>query len=194
MAPDQSTHHSVASFLKGGWFKGKKGKTRADGQQAVRSPPIESTSNTPQGSLEPPSNHPAVQSTGSPRALPTGHEETRRAQPTGETTADDSKEDREDQYGLKPLAGPTEEGSNLDPRTPDIVAVHGIDGNAWETWEHKNGTLWLRDLLPRHLPAARIYSFGYQAAVAFTRGRGDVKGFARSLLEGLNAVRYNEVF
>jgi hypothetical protein len=108
--------------------------------------------------------------------------------------AADSIEDRKDLYGLKPLAGPTEEDAVLDPSIPDIIAVHGIDGNAWKTWEHSNGRLWLKDFVPKHVPGARIYSFGYPAEVAFTRGRGDLKGFARSLLEGLNGVRYNEVF
>ena len=106
----------------------------------------------------------------------------------------DSIEDRKDLYGLKSLAGPTVDNAVLDPRIPDIIAVHGIDGNAWKTWEHSNGKLWLKDFLPKHVPGARIYSFGYRAEVAFTRGRGDLKGFARSLLEGINGVRYNEVF
>lgn len=105
----------------------------------------------------------------------------------------ESIDERKDPYGLKPLAGPTDENADLDPRTPDIVAVHGIDGNAWGTWEHNNEKLWLRDFLPKHVPGARIYSFGYRAEVAFTRGRGDLKGFARSLLEGLNGVRFGEV-
>jgi hypothetical protein len=106
----------------------------------------------------------------------------------------DSIEDRKDLYGLKFLAGPTEDDELLDPRIPDIIAVHGIDGNAWKTWEHSNGKLWLKDFLPKHVPGSRIYSFGYRAEVAFTRGRGDLKGFARSLLEGLNGIRYDEVF
>jgi hypothetical protein len=120
---------------------------------------------------------------------PTTALETDLAKPTA-----DSAEDRKDPYGLKSLAGLTEDDAVLDPRLPDIIAVHGIDGNAWKTWEHSNGKLWLKDFLPKHVPGARIYSFGYRAEVAFTSGRGDLKDFARSLLEGLNGVRYNEVF
>lgn len=115
-------------------------------------------------------------------------------EPNCATPTADSIEDRKDLYGLKSLAGPTEDNAVLDPHIPDIIAVHGIDGNAWKTWEHSNGKLWLKDFLPKHVPGARIYSFGYRAEVAFTRGRGDLKGFARSLLEGLNSVRYDEVF
>ena len=185
MAKDEDKRHSIASFLKGGLFKGKKGKSKANDQAAPKSQPTVFTPNTHQAAVD-------SQSRESPQILPTRDDETERAQTVDESAVKELEEDREDQYGLKPL-GPTEE-SNLDSTAPDIVAVHGIDGNAWETWKHKNGTFWLRDLLPKHVPGARIYSFGYQAAVAFTRGRGDVKSFARSLLEGLNAVRYNEVF
>ena len=102
-------------------------------------------------------------------------------------------EDRNDLYGLKLLAGPTEDDGELDPQKPDIIAVHGIRGGAWETWEHHNGKLWLRDFLPKHVPGARIFSFGYRVEVAFTKGRGDLRTFARSLLEGINATRLSEV-
>jgi hypothetical protein len=101
--------------------------------------------------------------------------------------------DRNDLYGLKFLAGPTEDDGQLDPRKPDIIAVHGIRGGAWKTWEHHNGKLWLRDFLPKHVPEARIFSFGYRAEVAFTKGRGDLRTFARSLLEGINATRISKV-
>lgn len=104
-----------------------------------------------------------------------------------------SQRDHEDQYGLKLIAAPVQEQARLDADAPDIIAIHGIGGNAWTTWTHKNGTFWLKELLPGHYPSARVFSFGYQATVAFTRGRGNVKTFARSLLEGLNSVRYDEV-
>jgi hypothetical protein len=99
-------------------------------------------------------------------------------------------EDRKDLYGLKLLAGPKQEPEELDPRAADIIAIHGINGEAWRTWEDKNtGKLWLRDFLPKSVPGSRIYSFGYASEVAFTRGRAKLKDFARSLLEGINSVR-----
>ncbi len=71
----------------------------------------------------------------------------------------------------------------------DIVAVHGITGDALKSWTHDNGKLWLRDFLPKDLPGARVFSYGYPAAVFFTRSTGDIESFARSLLERLTNER-----
>jgi len=62
-----------------------------------------------------------------------------------------------DQYGLfllNPLNGIKLEPGEGFPL--DIVAVHGLNGNAYETWTDDNQCLWLRDILPRYLPGARV--------------------------------------
>jgi hypothetical protein len=71
----------------------------------------------------------------------------------------------------------------------DIVALHGINGDAYDTWTHRNGKLWLRDFLAPQLPGARVFSFGYRSEVAFTLATGQLGDFARSLLEQLNYIR-----
>ncbi|KAF8234302.1 hypothetical protein L208DRAFT_1262445, partial [Tricholoma matsutake] len=48
-----------------------------------------------------------------------------------------------------------------------IVAIHGLDGHAMTSWTAANDTLWLRDLLPKRIPRARILTYGYNA---YTRG------------------------
>ncbi|EON63739.1 hypothetical protein W97_02967 [Coniosporium apollinis CBS 100218] len=72
----------------------------------------------------------------------------------------------------------------------DVVALHGINGDAFNTWTHSNGQLWLRDFLPSEFPGARIFSFGYPSEVAFTLNTGKLDDFARSLLVKLSAVRH----
>ncbi|CCA74555.1 related to kinesin light chain [Serendipita indica DSM 11827] len=52
--------------------------------------------------------------------------------------------------------------SGTDP-VVDIVAIHGLQGHREKSWTTKDGTLWLRDLLPSDLPNARILSYGYDA-------------------------------
>ncbi|KAE8454609.1 hypothetical protein EG329_000232 [Mollisiaceae sp. DMI_Dod_QoI] len=72
----------------------------------------------------------------------------------------------------------------------DIVAIHGLQGHAYDTWtHHRTDKLWLRDFLPKELPGARIFTFGYPAEVALTLAKGKLKDFARSLLQGLNRIR-----
>ncbi|KAF8519351.1 hypothetical protein BU17DRAFT_11150, partial [Hysterangium stoloniferum] len=45
-----------------------------------------------------------------------------------------------------------------------IIAIHGLDGHREDSWTAENGILWLRDLLPRRLPHARIATYGYHAS------------------------------
>jgi len=68
-------------------------------------------------------------------------------------------------------------GRNLDlrvlhvPQPPcqnvvDIVFVHGVTGNAYDTWRHHgSGTHWPSNLLQNDIPNARIMAWGYDADV-----------------------------
>lgn len=48
----------------------------------------------------------------------------------------------------------------------DIMVVHGLTGNAYNTWLHQRSKVhWPRDLLRQDIPNARIMSFGYDADV-----------------------------
>jgi len=72
----------------------------------------------------------------------------------------------------------------------DIVAVHGLNGDAHETWTVKESKkMWLHDFLPAELPGARIFSFGYPSEVGLTLATGKIEDFARSLLNGLSTRR-----
>ena len=45
-----------------------------------------------------------------------------------------------------------------------IVAIHGLHEDPVNAWiEPESTILWLRDLIPLHIPKARILSFGYEA-------------------------------
>ena len=74
-------------------------------------------------------------------------------------------------------------------KTVDIVAVHGLMGDPFETWTHENGKMWLKDFLADDLPSARIMIFGYDSAVAFGKSVGDIEDNALSLLNQLVAER-----
>ncbi|KAF8509768.1 hypothetical protein BU17DRAFT_55925 [Hysterangium stoloniferum] len=47
--------------------------------------------------------------------------------------------------------------------TRSIVAIHGLDGHRERSFTASNGVLWLRDLLPKSIPNARILTYGYDA-------------------------------
>jgi hypothetical protein len=108
---------------------------------------------------------------------------------TSTTATADSLE----KYGLF-LLNPSESSipSQQEAYAVDIISVHGIMGNAFQTWTDKNGKMWLRDFLPNQLPGARVYSFGYAWEIAFTLTTGALKDVARSLLERIKHTRVSQ--
>jgi pimeloyl-ACP methyl ester carboxylesterase len=63
-------------------------------------------------------------------------------------------------YGIQELYN-----GGIEPRV-DIVFVHGLTGNAYNTWLHqKTGVHWPSELLGQDIPDARILSFGYDADI-----------------------------
>jgi hypothetical protein len=85
--------------------------------------------------------------------------------------------------GLFPFSADLDEGQ-LGQGGADIVAIHGITGDYETTWQwdpEHGGALWLRDFLPKDLPGTRVFSFGYDAKVAFTSSKATLRDFARSL-------------
>jgi hypothetical protein len=129
---------------------------------------------------------------GTPSALiktvPSEHSTTN--QPVDKIAKGQENVKRTEKYGLF-LLSPTSL-STVDATTSeqkryplDIIAVHGITGDAYGTWAHENRKLWLRDFLPAQFPGSRVFSFGYPADVFCSKGTGNIDTFARSLLEDL---------
>ncbi|KAH7327155.1 ankyrin repeat-containing domain protein [Rhexocercosporidium sp. MPI-PUGE-AT-0058] len=126
--------------------------------------------------------------------LPLSQQTSTTLQPTT-TTSTPSKPTRENTHGLLPLSLPSPTNSQPSERQYpiDIIAIHGITGDAYSTWTNKDSSyFWLRDSLPREFPGARIYSFGYRADVIFSRDTGDFDGFARDLLEEIYDTRLSK--
>ncbi|KAI9853089.1 MAG: hypothetical protein M1838_001590 [Thelocarpon superellum] len=72
-------------------------------------------------------------------------------------------------------------------RQVDIVAVHGLGGDAFGTWS--DGPLWLRDFLPQQVPCARIMTYGYDSIVAFSKSVANIDDFAVDLFTRLSDIR-----
>jgi len=81
--------------------------------------------------------------------------------------------------------------SNVEPQADydlDVVAIHGLTGNPRKTWtynEQGRQVLWLQDLLPKALPGARVYTYGYDADLFFSSSVSDIGSCAKALLDRL---------
>ncbi|KAJ7290249.1 Alpha/Beta hydrolase protein [Mycena rebaudengoi] len=77
----------------------------------------------------------------------------------------------------------------------DIVALHGLNGHAFDTWQyHSNDDcfMWLRDSLPEHFPGVRVLTYGYNANVISDVSTGRIRTFAETFLEKLKQERDSE--
>ncbi|RYP15726.1 hypothetical protein DL765_005528 [Monosporascus sp. GIB2] len=71
----------------------------------------------------------------------------------------------------------------------DLVAIHGVTGNAFTTWTHRNGKLWLRDFLPEALPGIRVFTYGYPSAAVTSARLDELSMMADELLYHLTLER-----
>ena len=113
-----------------------------------------------------------------------GQEGLQGSPPPGSLGVADKRTEKYGLFRLRPSAFIAEDARSGERNFLDIVAVHGITGDAFDTWEH-GGNRWLQDLIPQELPGVRVFSYGYPAEVFCTLNTGDLDTYARSLLEGL---------
>ncbi|KAL7762718.1 hypothetical protein ACKLNR_009253 [Fusarium oxysporum f. sp. zingiberi] len=76
----------------------------------------------------------------------------------------------------------------------DICAVHGLGGNAIDTWTANSGRMWFRDFLPEHenLKSSRVMTFGYDSDLTDRSTVMELENWAETLLRSLNEVRTGE--
>ncbi|TRX91008.1 hypothetical protein FHL15_008213 [Xylaria flabelliformis] len=103
-------------------------------------------------------------------------------QSTAQSASVDKEQTRSERFGLFYVGG-----SPVDPKQDnqypvDIIAVHGLNGDAYTTWTHPNGVMWIRDILPSFIPGCRVYTYGYPSQVAFSSSFATVQEFSRGLL------------
>lgn len=79
--------------------------------------------------------------------------------------------------------------SDEETKTADVVAIHGLQGHVYKTWEHDNGHLWLRDSRPNDIPFARIMTFGFDSNVALSKSVARIEDIALDLLNRLSVKR-----
>jgi hypothetical protein len=78
-----------------------------------------------------------------------------------------------------------------------ICAVHGLNGNAFDTWAAQSNartTMWLRDLLPTTKPfdSARVMTFGYSSQLSDRQNLSGIMKWSHHLLLSVSNVRQSE--
>ncbi|KIW92815.1 uncharacterized protein Z519_06664 [Cladophialophora bantiana CBS 173.52] len=128
----------------------------------------------------------ARRQTGAPDADKASSVVQERLPPELQALADESR-----RYGLKILPSLPEIPISDHSYELSVVAVHGLGGDFYRTWASRDSqkpTLWLSQLLPKELPGARIYSFGYESAPTFSRSVTGISDAANDLLHGLKSL------
>ncbi|OBT73983.1 hypothetical protein VF21_05998 [Pseudogymnoascus sp. 05NY08] len=87
--------------------------------------------------------------------------------------------------------------SSPDEPDLDICAVHGLNGNAFDTWAAQSTTktiMWLRDLLPTTEPFenARVMTFGYSSQLSDRQNLSGILEWSHHLLLSVSNVRKSE--
>jgi hypothetical protein len=100
---------------------------------------------------------------------------------------------RSEQFGLFAIHIPTQEelATLRYVHEVDIIAVHGLGGDPYFTWQHSNGFNWLQHI-HEELPGARVFSYGYDSGIAFSMPSLDLQDYARHLLEVLKLMRVSK--
>ncbi|KAK4213297.1 het-eN, partial [Rhypophila decipiens] len=88
-------------------------------------------------------------------------------------------------YGLRVLYKPQDSAG-------DIIFIHGLSGNSYNTWTSHKGVYWPTQLLSLDFPNVRVMSFGYDADVTRLLGpvsKNSVRDHAASLIGDLASIR-----
>ncbi|KLO06641.1 hypothetical protein SCHPADRAFT_837804, partial [Schizopora paradoxa] len=73
-----------------------------------------------------------------------------------------------------------------------IIALHGMNGHAFTTFEYREedySFMWLRDALPKRMPKARIMVYGYDANVVSDVSVGRIRTYAETFMQKLRLIR-----
>lgn len=102
------------------------------------------------------------------------------AEPSAQAPASQHPQPKE-KIGLLELA----KGMHDVEKIIDVVAVHGLQGDLYQTWTHENDTMWLESILPDKVPFARIMTFGYDSTIAFSSSAAKLEDKSIELINRL---------
>ncbi|KAL2854560.1 hypothetical protein BJX68DRAFT_264460 [Aspergillus pseudodeflectus] len=92
--------------------------------------------------------------------------------------------------GLVCLTKPPNPEKHVEAKAIDIVAVHGLSSEPGaNAWQAPDGTVWLRDLVPKDIKGARVFAFNYDAQALFSGQQGSLESVAQILLGEVTSRR-----
>lgn len=138
------------------------------------------------GKSENPSQHDEPAEHELPGGFPGGYDDD-----ADETATIESQSEQNGLFPIHVLPEDTQYPSGKPVYAVDVVAVHGLGGDTYRTWQHPNGNIWLHHI-SEELPGARIYTYGYDSGVSFSRGAGTLREFARHMLNLIRLTRNTE--
>lgn len=69
-----------------------------------------------------------------------------------------------------------------------IVAITGVGGTPFMSWQHKSGGMWLRDFLPRDIPKARVFTYGYSSKLLNSASYARLTDYADAFLDEIDGL------
>ena len=68
-----------------------------------------------------------------------------------------------------------------------IIALTGLAGRAFGSWQSKKGSMWLRDSLPKDVAGLRVLTYGYPSKLFQSRSTARLLDFSINFMDELKA-------
>lgn len=75
-----------------------------------------------------------------------------------------------------------------------IVAITGLGGKAFASWQIPDGSMWLRDALPHDLSGVQTHIYGYRSALARSLSSARLRDFTDDFAHGLRDYLRSNAF
>lgn len=70
-----------------------------------------------------------------------------------------------------------------------IIAMSGLAGRPFGSWQCDDGSMWLRDYLPNDVPNARVFIYGYKSTLVKFKTHSTITTYSDDFLDRLERIR-----
>lgn len=74
-----------------------------------------------------------------------------------------------------------------------MIAVTGVGGKPFMSWQHESGAMWLRDFLPRDVPNVQIFTYGYPSQLEKSGSHARLLDYTTKFLDDLHGLHVKDV-